>query len=44
MDKLLFHEKLYVSCRVTTLAAAVAQMTGYNLTSPISCKVPLPDL
>lgn len=29
---------LYISCRVTTLAAAVAQMTGYNITSRISCK------
>ncbi|KAI0282907.1 hypothetical protein BC826DRAFT_1062677 [Russula brevipes] len=29
---------LYVACRVTTLAAAVAQMTGFNITRPISCK------
>ena len=36
-------KKIYISCRVTTLAAAVAQMTGYNITSRISCKVPLSD-
>jgi hypothetical protein len=33
--------QLYVACRVTTLAAAVAQMTGFNITRPISCKVSL---
>jgi hypothetical protein len=36
--------KLYVSRRrrATTLAAWVAQMIGYNMTSPINCKVSLP--
>ncbi|KAH8987306.1 hypothetical protein EDB92DRAFT_2105033 [Lactarius akahatsu] len=29
---------LYIACRVTTLAAAVSQMTGFNFTSEISCK------
>ncbi|KAI9453596.1 hypothetical protein F5148DRAFT_459820 [Russula earlei] len=29
---------LYMACRVTTLAAAVTHMTGFNMTSPISCK------
>lgn len=29
---------LYFACRVTTLAAAVTQMTGFNFTSEISCK------
>jgi len=29
---------LYIACRVTTLAAAVTQMTGFNFTSEISCK------
>ncbi|KAH9054888.1 hypothetical protein EDB87DRAFT_1644214 [Lactarius vividus] len=28
---------LYIACRVTTLAAAVSQMTGFNFTSEISC-------
>ena len=44
MEKRCFRKKkIYISCRVTTLAAAVAQMTGYNITSRISCKVPLSD-
>jgi hypothetical protein len=30
--------QLYFACRVTTLAAAVTQMTGFNFTSEISCK------
>jgi hypothetical protein len=37
-------EQLYFACRVTTLAAAVTQMTGFNFTSEISCKVCLDHL
>ena len=32
-------EQLYIACRVTTLAAAVTQMTGFNFTTETSCKV-----
>ena len=37
-----YSRKLYISCRVTTLAAAVAQMAGFDMTSSINCKVPFP--
>ncbi|KAI0270477.1 hypothetical protein BC834DRAFT_967264 [Gloeopeniophorella convolvens] len=29
---------LYIACRLTTLAAAVTELTGFNLTNRISCK------
>lgn len=43
-DRLPSTEQLYIACRVTTLAAAVTQMTGFNFTSEISCGVCLDHL
>lgn len=43
-DRLLAAEQLYMACRVTTLAAAVTQMTGFDLTSEIGCEVCLDHL
>ena len=38
-DQLPTTEQLYIACRVTTLAAAVTQMTGFDFRSKISCDV-----